>query len=104
MKCIVLILGVKIALGKLAQTLFYGAKIVAIKDNFDEAIKLVRKIGKNHHIAIVNSINSYRIEGQKTTAFENSDAIGEVTDYLFMLFGNAENIKHTGKDSKNILN
>ncbi|MGJ8455059.1 threonine synthase [Pseudothermotoga sp. U03pept] len=92
LKCIVLIPQGKIALGKLAQALFYGAKVVAIKGNFDEALKLVREIGKNFPIAIVNSINPYRIEGQKTAAFEVCDALERSPDYLFIPVGNAGNI------------
>ena len=92
LKCVVLIPEGNIALGKLAQALFYGAKVVAIKGNFDEALNLVREIGKNYPIAIVNSINPYRIEGQKTAAFEVTDALGEAPDYLFIPVGNAGNI------------
>jgi len=92
LKCIVLIPQGKIALGKLAQALFYGAKVVAIKGNFDEALKLVRKIGEDFPIAIVNSINPYRIEGQKTAAFEVCDALERAPDYLFIPVGNAGNI------------
>jgi threonine synthase len=92
LKCVVLIPEGNIALGKLAQALFYGAKVIAIKGNFDEALKLVREIGKNHPIAIVNSINPYRIEGQKTAAFEICDVLGDAPDYLFIPVGNAGNI------------
>jgi len=92
LKCIVLIPHGKIALGKLAQALFYGAKVVAIKGNFDEALKLVRKISEDFPIVIVNSINPYRIEGQKTAAFEVCDALGTAPDYLFIPVGNAGNI------------
>ncbi len=92
LKCIVLVPQGKIALGKLAQALFYGAKVVAIKGNFDEALKLVREVGKNFPITIVNSINPYRIEGQKTAAFEVCDALERAPDYLFIPVGNAGNI------------
>lgn len=92
LKCIVLIPQGKIALGKLAQALFYGAKVVAIKGNFDEALKLVRKISEDFPIVIVNSINPYRIDGQKTAAFEVCDALGTAPDYLFIPVGNAGNI------------
>jgi len=92
LKCIVLIPQGKVALGKLAQALFYGAKVVAIKGNFDEALKLVRKISEDFPIVIVNSINPYRIEGQKTAAFEVCDALGTAPDYLFIPVGNAGNI------------
>jgi len=92
LKCIVLIPQGKIALGKLAQALFYGAKVVAIKGNFDEALKLVRKISEDFPIVIVNSINPYRIDGQKTAALEVCDALGTAPDYLFIPVGNAGNI------------
>ncbi|GAV22285.1 threonine synthase [Carboxydothermus pertinax] len=92
LKCVVLIPEGNIALGKLAQALFYGAKVVAIKGNFDEALNLVRAIGQNYPIAIVNSINPYRIEGQKTASFEVADALGDAPDYLFIPVGNAGNI------------
>lgn len=92
LKCIVLIPQGKVALGKLAQALFYGAKVVAIKGNFDEALKLVRKISEDFPIVIVNSINPYRIDGQKTAAFEVCDALGTAPDYLFIPVGNAGNI------------
>lgn len=92
LKCIVLVPSGKIAIGKLAQALFYGAKVVAIKGNFDQALKIVREIGENFPIAIVNSINQYRIEGQKTAAFEICEALGKAPEYLFIPVGNAGNI------------
>jgi len=81
-----------IALGKLAQAIVYGAKIIAINDNFDKALELVRAITQKHHIALVNSLNPHRIEGQKTAAFEIVDALGDAPDYLFIPLGNAGNI------------
>jgi threonine synthase len=81
-----------IALGKLAQALVYGAKIIAINDNFDKALELVRALTQKHHIALVNSLNPHRIEGQKTAAFEIIDALGDAPDYLFIPLGNAGNI------------
>ncbi len=81
-----------IALGKLAQAIIYGAKIIAINDNFDKALELVRAITQKHHIALVNSLNPHRIEGQKTAAFEIVDALGDAPDYLFIPLGNAGNI------------
>jgi len=81
-----------IALGKLAQAIAYGAKIIAINDNFDKALELVRAITQKHHIALVNSLNPHRIEGQKTAAFEIVDALGDAPDYLFIPLGNAGNI------------
>jgi len=82
----------KIALGKLAQAIVFGAKIVMINGNFDDALKAVRVLTEKHPVALVNSINPYRIEGQKTAAFEIVDYLGEAPDYLFIPVGNAGNI------------
>ena len=92
LRCIVLIPEGNIALGKLAQALFYGAQVIAIQGNFDEALKLVRKITAEHPITLVNSLNPYRIEGQKTAAFEVCDTLGRAPDYLAIPVGNAGNI------------
>ncbi|NNN15788.1 MAG: threonine synthase, partial [Acidimicrobiaceae bacterium] len=92
MSCIVLIPAGYIALGKLAQALIYGAKVLQIKGNFDEALEIVRKLGESGSITVVNSINPYRIEGQKTGAFEIVDQLGEAPDYHFIPVGNAGNI------------
>jgi len=81
-----------IALGKLAQAIVYGARIIAINDNFDKALELVRALTQKHPIALVNSLNPNRIEGQKTAAFEIVDALGDAPDYLFIPLGNAGNI------------
>ena len=81
-----------IALGKLAQAIVYGAKIIAINDNFDKALELVRALTQKHPIALVNSLNPHRIEGQKTASFEIVDALGDAPDYLFIPLGNAGNI------------
>jgi len=81
-----------IALGKLAQAIVYGAKIIAINDNFDKALELVCALTQKHHIALVNSLNPHRIEGQKTAAFEIVEALGDAPDYLFIPLGNAGNI------------
>jgi threonine synthase len=81
-----------VALGKLSQAMIYGAKIVAIKGNFDDALYLVRKIVEKYPIEIVNSVNPYRLEGQKTAAFEICDVLGEAPDYQFIPVGNAGNI------------
>jgi len=81
-----------IALGKLAQAIVYGAKIIAINDNFDKALELLRALTQKHPIALVNSLNPHRIEGQKTAAFEIVDALGDAPDYLFIPLGNAGNI------------
>jgi len=81
-----------IALGKLAQAIVYGAKIVAIDGNFDQALQIVRSLTQRHPITLVNSINPHRIEGQKTAAFEIIDSLGQAPDYLFIPVGNAGNI------------
>ena len=82
----------KIATGKLAQALMHGARVVALRGNFDEALRLVRELVERHPISLVNSINEYRIEGQKTGAFEVCDALGEPPDVLCIPVGNAGNI------------
>ena len=82
----------KITLGKLAQAVVYGAKIVTIDGNFDQALDIVRSLTEKHPVTLVNSLNPYRIEGQKTAAFEIIDALGEAPDYLFIPVGNAGNI------------
>ena len=81
-----------IALGKLAQAIVYGAKIVALDGNFDQALSIVRSLTEKHPVTLVNSINPHRIEGQKTAAFEIIDALGDAPDYLFVPVGNAGNI------------
>lgn len=91
-KCIVLIPEGKIALGKLAQALIYGATVIAVEGNFDEALRIVRDICAKHPITLVNSVNPYRIEGQKTAAFEVCQQLGDVPDYLAIPVGNAGNI------------
>ena len=90
--CVVLLPAGKIAVGKMAQGFMYGAKVVAIEGNFDDALRLVREIGATENIAIVNSINPYRIEGQKTASFEIIDELGEAPDYHLLPVGNAGNI------------
>ena len=82
----------KIALGKLAQAIVYGAKIVAIDGNFDQALNIVRSLTEKHPITLVNSLNPNRIEGQKTASFEVIDILGDAPDYLFIPVGNAGNI------------
>ncbi len=92
MKCVVIIPDGKIAMGKLAQAIIYGAKILPIKGNFDQALELVKYISEKYPITLVNSINPYRIEGQKTGAFEICDELGDAPDYLCLPVGNAGNI------------
>ena len=92
LKAYVLVPRGNIALGKLAQAIAHGAEIIAIDGNFDQALCLARAITDKHPIALVNSVNPYRIEGQKTAAFEIVDALGDAPDYLFIPVGNAGNI------------
>lgn len=90
--CVVLLPAGKIALGKLAQAFMYGAKVVAIEGNFDDALRLVREIGESTPIAIVNSINPYRLEGQKTASFEVIEELGDAPALHILPVGNAGNI------------
>lgn len=93
MTCAVLIPEGYIALGKLAQALIYGAKVMQIKGNFDQALNIVRELGENSSkVTVVNSINPFRIEGQKTGSFEIIDTLGAAPDYHFIPVGNAGNI------------
>ena len=82
----------KIATGKLAQALMHGARVVALRGNFDEALRLVRELVERHPISLVNSVNRFRIEGQKTAAFEVCDELEEEPDELCIPVGNAGNI------------
>ncbi len=81
-----------IAQGKLAQAVAHGARVLAVDGNFDAALDIAREISSRHPVAMVNSINPYRIEGQKTAAFEIVDALGDAPDLLFIPVGNAGNI------------
>lgn len=81
-----------IAMGKLAQSLMHGARVVAIDGNFDDALTAVRDLAERHPIELVNSVNPYRIEGQKTAAFELIDELGQAPDALAIPVGNAGNI------------
>lgn len=93
MKCIVVIPDGKIAMGKLAQAVMYGAEIVAIQGNFDHALRMVRHLSEVAPITLVNSVNPYRIDGQKTAAFEVCDQLGgHAPDVLAIPVGNAGNI------------
>lgn len=91
-KAIVLIPEGKIALGKLSQAMMHGAIVVQIEGNFDQALEVVKELGANYKVEIVNSINPYRIEGQKTAAFEICDVLGQAPDLHFLPVGNAGNI------------
>jgi threonine synthase len=92
LSCIIIVPKGNIALGKLAQAIIHGAKIVAIDGNFDQALNIVRRISEKHPVTLVNSLNPYRIEGQKTAAFEIIDVLGDSPDCLFLPVGNAGNI------------
>lgn len=92
MKCVVLLPNGKIALGKMAQALMYGATTIAIEGNFDDALRIVRELGDTGKVEVVNSINPVRIEGQKTAAFEICDQLGRAPDFHFLPVGNAGNI------------
>jgi threonine synthase len=82
----------KIAIGKLAQALMHGARVVALRANFDRALELVREIAQKHPVELVNSVNPHRIEGQKTAAFEVCDELSGPPDALAIPVGNAGNI------------
>ncbi|MGJ3253042.1 MAG: threonine synthase [Elainellaceae cyanobacterium] len=92
MRAFVIIPDGYVALGKLAQALLYGAEVLSIQGNFDRALSIVREIALNYPITLVNSVNPYRLEGQKTGAFEVVDALGNAPDWLCIPVGNAGNI------------
>lgn len=101
LKTIVVIPEGKIAMGKLAQAIVYGAEIVSIEGNFDEALNIVRKVSEmRDDIALVNSVNPYRLEGQKTAAFEVIEQLGESPEILAIPVGNAGNISAYWKGFK----
>ncbi|MEO8206983.1 MAG: threonine synthase, partial [Chthoniobacterales bacterium] len=90
--CIVVLPAGKIAFGKLMQAFACGAKVVAINGSFDDALRIVRELGQMNKFDVVNSINPYRIEGQKTAAFEVIDELEDAPDFHFLPVGNAGNI------------
>jgi len=92
MKCVVLIPNGNIALGKLAQAMIHQAQVIAIKGNFDQALSLVKEITDNYPVELVNSLNPFRIEGQKSGAFEICDVLGNAPDFHAIPVGNAGNI------------
>ena len=108
--CAVLIPEGHIALGKLAQALMHGASVLQVRGNFDEALAIVRRLGEQAPVTVVNSVNPYRIEGQKTGAFEVVDTLGDAPDMHCIPVGNAGNItaywrgyceyKHAGRASR----
>ncbi len=91
-RCAVLVPDGKIAMGKLAQTLMHGGRVIALQGNFDKALQMVRELADSHPIALVNSVNEFRIEGQKTAAFEVIEDLGCAPDVLCIPVGNAGNI------------
>ena len=91
-KCVVLVPDGKIAAGKLAGALAYGAQVIAINGNFDDGLRLVREASERAPISLVNSINPARVQGQKTASFELIDALGDAPDWLCLPVGNAGNI------------
>jgi threonine synthase len=92
MKPVVLVPQGKIAMGKLAQAIAHGATLLQVKGNFDDCLTLARQLSENYPVALVNSVNPYRIEGQKTAAFEVVDMLGAAPDIHVMPVGNAGNI------------
>ncbi|MBM2828193.1 MAG: L-threonine synthase, partial [Actinobacteria bacterium] len=92
LKAFVLIPEGRIALGKLSQAMIHGARVIQILGNFDDALTLVKEISEKYPVTLVNSLNPYRIEGQKSAAFEICDALGDAPDYHVLPVGNAGNI------------
>ncbi len=92
MRAFVLIPDGYVAQGKLAQALVYGAEVLAIKGNFDNALDIVQKLSDNYPITLVNSVNPYRLQGQKTAAFEIIETLGNAPEWLCIPMGNAGNI------------
>jgi threonine synthase len=82
----------KIAIGKLAQALMHGARVIALRGNFDDALTIVRELAERHPVELVNSVNPYRIEGQKTASFELIEDLGQAPDALAIPVGNAGNV------------
>tara|TARA_Y100001970_G_scaffold293580_1_gene441324 strand:- start:1202 stop:2302 length:1101 start_codon:yes stop_codon:yes gene_type:complete len=93
-----------VAQGKLAQALLYGAEVISIKGNFDKALELVQEISNKYPITLVNSVNPFRIEGQKTAAYEIIDYLGDAPDWLCIPMGNAGNITAYWKGFKEYKN
>jgi threonine synthase len=101
MTCAVLVPEGKIAAGKLAQALIYGARVISLHGNFDVALQLVRELADKHPISLVNSVNDFRVQGQKTASFEISEEVGPI-DLLCIPVGNAGNITAYWKGFKEI--
>jgi threonine synthase len=92
LRAIVVVPAGKIAMNKLSQALLYGAKVVSLHGNFDRALETVRELAGQYPVALVNSVNPHRLEGQKTAAFEIVDVLGDAPDYVVLPVGNAGNI------------
>lgn len=92
LRCVVLLPKGKIAAGKLAQAIVHGAELVTVDGNFDDCLEIARKLEVDYPVALVNSVNPYRLQGQKTAAFEVVDALGRVPDFHLLPVGNAGNI------------
>jgi threonine synthase len=92
LQCVVLLPSGQVALGKVAQAVVYGARVIVVDTNFDGSLELARELAKTHGVALVNSVNPYRIEGQATAAFEICDALGNAPDILALPVGNGGNI------------
>ena len=92
LECLVVIPKGKVALGKLSQAMIYGATIVEIDGNFDQGLEIVRKLGETGKVTVVNSINPWRLQGQKSGAYEVCDVLGDAPDDLYIPVGNAGNI------------
>ena len=103
-KCIVLIPKGAIALGKLSQALIHGAVVLAVEGNFDDALDLVKEVSQKYPVTLVNSLNPFRIEGQKTASFEICEDLGDAPDFQVMPVGNAGNITAYWKGYKECLN
>ncbi|MDR1695161.1 MAG: threonine synthase [Endomicrobium sp.] len=101
-KCVVLIPEGKIALGKLSQAVMHGAEVLEIDGNFDEALNLVKELSAKYPLTLVNSINPFRIEGQKTASYEICEVLEQSPDYQFMPVGNAGNITAYWKGYKEL--
>ncbi len=102
LECMVLIPSGKVAFGKLTQAIVHGAKVVQIKGNFDEALKIVQEICLKRPVYLLNSVNPFRLEGQKTAAFEIRDQLGKIPDKLVVPVGNAGNISAIWKGFKEL--
>ena len=103
LKAVVLLPAGKVALGKLAQALMHGAKVIAIKDNFDKALEIVKSLATRKSLYLLNSVNPFRLEGQKTIAYEIFDELGYVPEAIFVPVGNAGNISAIYKGFKELV-